>query len=207
VTSVRTAEHVAEGRSADGGGFVERIGLDVGHHHRAPSRRHAIGQREADATGGTGHHRGLSLEGQSIIGFGIAAMYILRAVADEPERSIERPKTSTRDRAALRAGLESWLRRMHPAGTSVTIVEFDAPSANGMSSETILVTVEWEGTERERLVRAFEPRRGRSAGLPHVTTSKSSSESCSWSVNAARCRCPPCGGTSRAASGWVRPSW
>ena len=80
-------------------------------------------------------------------------------MADEPEISIERPKTSTRDRAALRTGLESWLQQTHPAGSGATIIDFDAPSTNGMSSETILVTVEWDdrGARRERLVVRLSP--------------------------------------------------
>ena len=90
-------------------------------------------------------------------------------MADEHELSIERPTTSTRDRAAMRAGLERWLHEHHPAGTGASIVEFDAPSANGMSSETILLTVEWVGAraapgragstgiQRERLVARLCP--------------------------------------------------
>ncbi|MEO8693357.1 MAG: phosphotransferase family protein [Acidimicrobiales bacterium] len=80
-------------------------------------------------------------------------------MADESEMSIERPKTSTRDRATLRTGLQSWLQQTHPAGTAVTIAEFDAPSTNGMSSETILVTVEWhdQSPQRERLVVRLSP--------------------------------------------------
>ena len=79
-------------------------------------------------------------------------------MADEPEFSLERPTTSTRDRSAMRAGLEHWLRQRHPGGTGTTIVEFDAPSANGMSSETVLLTVEWDnGGQRERLVARLCP--------------------------------------------------
>ena len=39
------------------------------------------------------------------------------------------------------------------------IVDFDAPSTNGMSSETILLTIEWDdhGAERERLVVRLSP--------------------------------------------------
>ena len=92
------------------------------------------------------------------MGVGIAAMYIA-GVADESGMSIERPKTSTRDRAALRIGLQRWLHLRHPAGSAATIAEFDAPSTNGMSSETILVTVEWSdgSTQRERLVVRLSP--------------------------------------------------
>ena len=43
------------------------------------------------------------------------------AVDDEPARSIERPKTSTRDRAALRTGLETWLQQKHPGGAGASI--------------------------------------------------------------------------------------
>ena len=41
----------------------------------------------------------------------------------------------------MRAGLETWLQRHHPAGAGATIVNFDAPSTNGMSSETVLFDV------------------------------------------------------------------
>ncbi|MEO5838733.1 MAG: phosphotransferase family protein [Acidimicrobiales bacterium] len=80
-------------------------------------------------------------------------------MADDSELSIERPKTSTRDRATLRTGLQRWLQQTHPAGAGVAIAEFDAPSTNGMSSETILVTVEWhdENPQRERLVVRLSP--------------------------------------------------
>jgi aminoglycoside phosphotransferase (APT) family kinase protein len=85
-----------------------------------------------------------------------AGTYIA-AVPDEAQPSIERPKTSTRDRAALRHGLERWLQRNHPAGDAATIVEFDAPSTNGMSSETILVTVSSAADDAERLVVRLSP--------------------------------------------------
>jgi aminoglycoside phosphotransferase (APT) family kinase protein len=78
-------------------------------------------------------------------------------VPDEPEPTTERPKTSTRDRDALRQGLERWLRVNHPAGAHATIVEFDAPSTNGMSSETILVTVRGTSPGTERLVVRLSP--------------------------------------------------
>ena len=120
--------------------LVERLGFDVGHHDPRALAQHAFGQFEADATRGTGHDCSCSSEIIDHRPRHRRNVYIA-AVADEPELSIERPKTSTRDRAALRTGLETWLQQKHPAGTGASIAEFDAPSTNGMSSETILVTV------------------------------------------------------------------
>jgi aminoglycoside phosphotransferase (APT) family kinase protein len=82
----------------------------------------------------------------------------IAAVAEASEPTIDRPKTSTRDRDSLRRGLQRWLHAHHEAGDRATIVEFDAPSTNGMSSETILVTVDGAATAgRERLVVRLSP--------------------------------------------------
>ena len=52
----------------------------------------------------------------------------------------DRPKTSTRDHAVLRAQLNSWLQSKI-AGAEIT--EFSVPGTTGMSSETILFTAAW----------------------------------------------------------------
>jgi aminoglycoside phosphotransferase (APT) family kinase protein len=60
----------------------------------------------------------------------------------------ESVKTSTRDAEQLRAQLEAWLRR-RSGDPAAVISSLDRPSANGMSSETILFDAEWtEGGER-----------------------------------------------------------
>jgi aminoglycoside phosphotransferase (APT) family kinase protein len=77
-------------------------------------------------------------------------------VPDDSPSAIERPKTSTRDREVMRQQLQRWLATHHRGGATAQIVEFSAPSTNGMSSETILFTVESrEG--RERLVARLSP--------------------------------------------------
>jgi aminoglycoside phosphotransferase (APT) family kinase protein len=52
-----------------------------------------------------------------------------------------RPRTSTRDREALRAALEGWLAQ-HVPGARITALA--APEGNGMSSETLLFDMAWE---------------------------------------------------------------
>jgi aminoglycoside phosphotransferase (APT) family kinase protein len=67
------------------------------------------------------------------------------------------PRTSTRDRTELRARLEAWLESQY-AGARIT--DFSAPTANGMSSETLLFTAIWadEGIEgRHRCVARLPP--------------------------------------------------
>ena len=72
----------------------------------------------------------------------------------------ERPITSTRDRDDLRDRLQAWLRAKHHAGTAATIGEFDPPTGNGMSSETILFDRRYRtgrAWQRERLVVRLTP--------------------------------------------------
>jgi aminoglycoside phosphotransferase (APT) family kinase protein len=72
----------------------------------------------------------------------------------------ERPKTSTRDLAATRDALESWLAAKLPDGVAPRVSELQAPPTNGMSSETILFEVTWteDGTEhRAELVGRIPP--------------------------------------------------
>jgi len=59
---------------------------------------------------------------------------------------------SSRDPKQLRSRLESWFTQMLPAGAEPTVPELDAAtSANGMSSETVLLTAAWneDGKKRE----------------------------------------------------------
>ena len=59
---------------------------------------------------------------------------------------------SSRDAKQLRSRLEAWFAQMLPAGSSPTVPALDAAtSANGMSSETVLLTAAWTegGVHRE----------------------------------------------------------
>ena len=58
-----------------------------------------------------------------------------------------RPRTSTRDRAALERALETWLAGRLP-GARVSAMS--VPESNGMSSETVLFEVEWTDDGRLR---------------------------------------------------------
>jgi aminoglycoside phosphotransferase (APT) family kinase protein len=62
-----------------------------------------------------------------------------------PDDAIEvgLPQTSTRDAEVTRAALERWLGVVLPDGAEPTIVGLDAPSTNGMSSETVLFDATW----------------------------------------------------------------
>jgi len=68
---------------------------------------------------------------------------------------------SSRDPKQLRSRLEAWFAEMLPEGASPTVPELDAAaSANGMSSETVLLTAAWteEGApRREKLVARVAP--------------------------------------------------
>ncbi|MGD9703561.1 MAG: phosphotransferase family protein [Acidimicrobiia bacterium] len=64
--------------------------------------------------------------------------------------SDERPRTSTRDHARLRARLTEWLAARLP---SPTISDFVVPATNGMSSETILFDAEWDDDGARRTER------------------------------------------------------
>jgi len=65
---------------------------------------------------------------------------------------------STRDRHALRTALQAWLAERVPGATVATV---DAPEANGMSSETLLVEATWPGSDGDptahRLVARVAP--------------------------------------------------
>ena len=70
-----------------------------------------------------------------------------------------RPQVSTRDRDSIQLGLERWLvgRR---ADATPRIVELTAPQNTGMSSDTVLFTVEWQEGGRvdtEQLVARLAP--------------------------------------------------
>jgi aminoglycoside phosphotransferase (APT) family kinase protein len=67
---------------------------------------------------------------------------------------------SSRDPEQLRPKLEAWLGGLLPAGADPKIPELEATSANGMSSETVLLTASWtdDGEQRqERLVARVAP--------------------------------------------------
>jgi len=67
------------------------------------------------------------------------------------------PRTSTRDRDALRAALGMWLAQQKPGAR---ITAFSAPTANGMSSETLLFTAVWDegvGEQEHQCVARLPP--------------------------------------------------
>ncbi|MEX2255209.1 MAG: phosphotransferase family protein [Acidimicrobiia bacterium] len=68
-----------------------------------------------------------------------------------PEPLAGLPQTSTRDPDATRGALEAWLATALPAGAEPTVTSLDAPSTNGMSSETVLLDASWndDGVRRE----------------------------------------------------------
>jgi aminoglycoside phosphotransferase (APT) family kinase protein len=68
-----------------------------------------------------------------------------------------RPRTSTRDPAALERALESWLAGKLPGARVASI---SVPESNGMSSETVLFEVTWsddEGTRSRRCAARLAP--------------------------------------------------
>ncbi|MYR06328.1 phosphotransferase [Gordonia sp. SID5947] len=64
---------------------------------------------------------------------------------------VARPTSSRRDPDWLRARLEDWLNTVVDAPVAVTRLEI--PSANGMSSETIVLDARWDDTEHPLVVR------------------------------------------------------
>ena len=69
---------------------------------------------------------------------------------------------SSRDPGSLRRALESWLAQELPAGPGPGVSELTSPSANGLSSETLLFDVRWRerGTSiEEAFVARVEPDR------------------------------------------------
>jgi aminoglycoside phosphotransferase (APT) family kinase protein len=63
---------------------------------------------------------------------------------------IDRIQTATRDLDQTREQLQAWLTQRLPAGAGPVVSALDAPTANGMSSETLLFDAEWttDGTRR-----------------------------------------------------------
>lgn len=70
-----------------------------------------------------------------------------------------RPKTSTRDAGEARAAFADWLRA-RTADPAAEVVDLASPSANGMSSETLLVTVRTTAGGEQRLVVRLAPPEG-----------------------------------------------
>ncbi|AZG45031.1 phosphotransferase family protein [Gordonia insulae] len=64
---------------------------------------------------------------------------------------VARPTSSRRDPDWLRGRLADWLPTV--VGAPATITRLEIPSANGMSSETIVVDAEWEGVAHPLVVR------------------------------------------------------
>ena len=75
-------------------------------------------------------------------------------------REVTDLKRSSRDRDEVRRRLEAWLATKLPPGAAPRIDALEGTSANGMSSETLLVDARWreDGVERsERLVARLAP--------------------------------------------------
>ena len=66
------------------------------------------------------------------------------------------PTSSQRDPDAIGAALTAWLRDRPDAPDDVALVEVHKPDGNGMSSDTVLFTVRWDGADRP-LVARVEP--------------------------------------------------
>ncbi len=78
--------------------------------------------------------------------------------ADGPRNTAQ--VRSSRDPERVRAGLEAWLATKLPAGAEPKITGLEGTSANGMSSETLLLDATWieDGEPRsERLVSRLAP--------------------------------------------------
>src|SRR5690606_21133979 len=83
-----------------------------------------------------------------------------RHMADDEGGRVTDLKRSSRDRDELRCRLEAWLARRLPPGARPRIDGLAGTSANGMSSETLVVDARWRegGAERrERLVARLAP--------------------------------------------------
>ncbi|HLU42973.1 MAG TPA: phosphotransferase family protein, partial [Microthrixaceae bacterium] len=81
-------------------------------------------------------------------------------MADDEGGRVTDLKRSSRDRDELRCRLEAWLARRLPPGARPRIDGLAGTSANGMSSETLVVDARWRegGAERrERLVARLAP--------------------------------------------------
>jgi aminoglycoside phosphotransferase (APT) family kinase protein len=79
-------------------------------------------------------------------------------------------KRSSRDPEMLRAALERWLAGRLDHGASPAVLDLEATSTNGLSSDTILFTAGWthEGADRrERLVARIAPDPGDVPVFPH----------------------------------------
>ncbi|HEX6421339.1 MAG TPA: phosphotransferase family protein [Acidimicrobiales bacterium] len=81
-------------------------------------------------------------------------------MADDEAGRVTDLKRSSRDRDELRGRLEAWLATRLPRGSRPRIEALAGTSANGMSSETLIVDARWRegGAERrERLVARLAP--------------------------------------------------
>jgi aminoglycoside phosphotransferase (APT) family kinase protein len=83
-----------------------------------------------------------------------------RAAAGRSERETEEVKRSTRDPGVLRDALQAWLAGRMPGGAAPEVSGLTSPSANGLSSETLLFDVRWEQSGQQNtaaLVARVEP--------------------------------------------------
>ncbi|MEU8132675.1 phosphotransferase family protein [Streptodolium elevatio] len=78
----------------------------------------------------------------------------------EQSGAMARPRTSTRDTGEAQAAVRAWLRTRVP-DPDAEVLDLAVPSANGMSSETLLLTARWTengGPVERRLVVRLAPR-------------------------------------------------
>jgi aminoglycoside phosphotransferase (APT) family kinase protein len=85
------------------------------------------------------------------------------SAGESAERPSDHITTTTRDPAALGAGIEIWLRDVLPAEAAPVVTDVVRPEGNGMSSETVLLTARWTADGRtvdHRCVGRIEPELG-----------------------------------------------
>ncbi|MGH3580233.1 MAG: phosphotransferase family protein [Mycobacterium sp.] len=78
-------------------------------------------------------------------------------MSNEPAvEDVSRLQHSSRDVSTVPAAIAQWLATQRPGNGTPTVTVESGVDANGMSSETILLTVDWDGTE-QRLVARVAP--------------------------------------------------
>jgi hypothetical protein len=132
-----------------------------------------------------------------------------RAVTDpraDAAPAIVRPRTSTRDRGALRVRLERWLgAKLEGAAVS----PLGGPATNGMSSETLLFEASWrEGgaAKSAPLVARLAPDPAAVPVFPTYDMERQFRVMRARSARRTCCRCRACSGARRIRRRSARPS-